>query len=217
MFNTCISLHILSASSDSIRGESQYTPTTGSWNALHLTSGAVSTLEISETTDEHGTVPVMFNMLEILPEAPNLQVSIKYLNAKLLYMHDFDAIRLVDLAGVYGSKKYIQATSCVTIENDSTTFGGFVYDSYRIGPITIESYDVVLKAMFNCLNVKAANNVYITDSTGGLFGSDSNQMIQGASFIEASSVYIGDTTYKSTGGISYAGFGGIVVVVGYFV
>lgn len=212
VINTCISLHILSASANSLRGDSQYSPAYGSWEALHLPNiqaGAVSTLEISETTDEHGTVPVMFNMLEILPEAPNLQVSIKYLNAKLLYMHDFDAIRLVDLAGDYGSKKHIQATSCVTIENDSTSFGGFVYYSHRVGPITIESYNVVLKAMFNCLCIKAAMNVYLTDSTGGPYGSASNQMIQGASSIEATNVYIGDTTYRSTGGISYAGFGGI--------
>ena len=212
VFSTCISLHILSASANSMRGDYQYTPAYGSWEALHLPNipaGAVNTLEISETTDEHGTVPVMFNMLEILPEAPNLQVSIKYLNANLLYIHDFDAIRIVDLADGSGNKKYIQATSCVTIENDSTSFGGFFYYSHRVGPITIESYDVVLKAMFNCLYVKAAMNVFLTDSTGGPYGSDSNQMIGGASSIEASNVYIGDTTYRSSSGISYAGIAGI--------
>lgn len=203
VFNTCIALHILSASANSIRGDSSYTPTSGSWNALHLSASGVNTLEISETTDEHGTVPVMFNMLEILPEAPSLQVSIKYLNANLLYIHDFDSIRIVDLAG--SGKKYIQATSCVTIENESTTFGGFVYSSYVVGPITIESYDVVLKAMFNCLYVKAAMSVYLTDSYGGPYGSASNQMIQGASYIEATNVYIGDTY----GSISYTGFAGI--------
>lgn len=143
---------------------------------------------------------VQFQMLEFVPEAPDMSLYVGGFNAVALIAKGFFNIGFYG----YGSPgiSYLEASGSVGIHN-SAYFGHYAYYGTRLGPISIKARDIVLYGWFTNLTAKAENSLYVLDSYGGSPDSDGNCCISGVSLLEGANVYLGAAFAYSSGGDSY--------------
>lgn len=143
----------------------------------------------------YGGSRVQFNMLEFVPEAPDMSLYVRAFNANVLIAKGFYNIGLVG----YGSSgiNYLEASGSVGIYN-SSYYGGYSYYSSRLGPLSIKARDIVLYGWFMNLTAKAENQLIIYDTYGGSSDSDGNCCLAGITTLEAETIQLG-TSINSGG------------------
>ena len=194
--NAPVTIHILSVSSGSNREVKWFSGVTDVYDLSDwmYNNGSQRGLCFDYVAG-HGGCRVQFNMLEFVPEAPDMSLYVKAFNANVLIAKGFYNIGLCG----YGSSgiNYLEASGSVGIYNN-TSYGGYSYYSNRLGPLSIRARDIVLFGWFNNLYAKAENNLYICDSTGNYPDTDGNCCLYGMSNLEAAYVYLGyEYTYNN--------------------
>lgn len=141
---------------------------------------------------------VQFNMLEFVPEAPDMSLYVASFGANVLIAKGFYCI------GFYGYEgsgiSYLESSGSIIINNNSSGYGVYhTYYSKPVGPIYMQSRNIGLKGIFNCLTAKASGDIYITDSYGGQYDTQDNCCLRGTTNIEAYDVYLGEMDSYSIG------------------
>lgn len=201
-----VSIHILSVSSGSYREVKWFNGPGDVYNLSDFMYNNGSLIGLNfDRVDGHGGCRVSFNMLEFIPEAPDMSLYVKACNANVLIAKGFFNIGLCGYGS--GGINYIEASGSVGI-NNSQYYGSYSYYSNRLGPISIKARDIVLYGWFNCLTAKAENRVVIYDSYGSSSGSEGNCCLGGITTIEGETIDLGtgiDTSVYKIGitGIAY--------------
>ena len=166
-----------------------------------------------DRVNSYGGCRVQFNVLEFVPEAPDMSLYARAFNANVFIAKGFYTIGLVGYGnGEYGGMHCIEATGSVGIYN-SSYYGGYSYYSSRLGPISIKARDIVLYGWFQNLTAKAENQLIIYDSCGGSTESDGNCCLYGITTLEGAGIQLGtgfqyrsgDNTYSNLWKIGIAG------------
>ena len=125
---------------------------------------------------------IFFSYLEIIPEEPNLELNVEYLNSSVLYIHDFKNVNIRNLYGSdYSGLCSIQCVDTIEIRQTNSSPAN-TYDYYNSRPfayVLLDSYDVKLTGMFRNLHATAKNELSLVDSYGGLPSTEDNCCLTG--------------------------------------
>jgi hypothetical protein len=194
-----VTIHILSTGVNSCR-EAKYAYGFSYVDDIYQIFGGEQGLGIDFRLSNNSHV--QFNMLEFVPEAPDMSLYVASFGANVLIAKGFYCI------GFFGYESsgisYLESSGSIIINNSSSGYNSnHTYYSNPVGPIYMQSRNIGLKGIFNCLTAKASGEIYITDSYGGSSDTQDNCCLRGTTNIEAYDAYLG-TTNNSIGICGFA-------------
>lgn len=189
-----VTIHILSTGVSSCR-ETRYADGFSSVDNIYQIFGSEQGLGIDFRLSNSSHV--QFNMLEFVPEAPDMSLYVASFGANVLIAKGFYCI------GFYGYESsgisYLESSGSIIINNNSSGYNAnHTYYINPVGPIHMQSRNIGLAGIFNCLTAKASNEIYIADTYGGSVDAQNNCCLRGTTNIEAYDVHLGHKAFSET-------------------
>lgn len=206
-----VTIHILSAGVN-LNREAKYASGFSDVDNLYQIFGGEQGLGIDFRLSNNSHV--QFNMLEFVPEAPDMSLYVASFGAYVLIAKGFYCI------GFYGYESsgisYLESSGSIIINNNTAGYSNnHNYYMNPVGPIYMQSRNIGLKGIFNCLTAKASGTIYITDSYGGSSYTETNCCLRGQTNIEACAAYLGNSSSNGRA-IGISGFSCIKTISGIY-
>lgn len=200
-FSNPITLHILGALNNGFRGAATNNPTSFDID-FHVNSTLVGDSSLTADKDYE----IYMNFIEMVPEEPNLSVTLKRLNTGVTYAHGFYGFAVSKFHCEH--VVHIDSTEKIAIDNrtesgDDTQYY-YNYSDTRVpanyGMCTFKSKYITLNGLFLNLYAEATQTLYLDGTSSAVISNADYDAVAGVSILKASDeIYFGN--YKNLCGI----------------